>query len=655
MVVRRSMRLLMKCTLPVPWLAGMMVWWAAWGSALGQAPEVLVELDQEQAFVGEPVDYRVLLNHCGMESEPDMSAFDAFDVKLVSRSQIQSSRSIRNGGRRQQVVRIGPLFEYQLRPRRAGRIEIPGPTVQVDGTTYQGRVLSLQVADIDDQDLVYLEVTTEPESVYPLQPFQVRLTMAIKSLPEPAAETDPLRLRRRLPLLTIPWADDDFLDDALQPQRPLDRWIRPYVDDTSFGVSINNYQGAMSGFSGFFGSLGGDNRLAFRPQPRRVRREDRRGRLVEYWEYVFERTVIPQRPGPLSLGMVTIKGQFAARINTRGNVELETVYAIARPPALEIKEPPREGRPSTYAGAIGSFVGGAELTPTEASVGDPMTLTLWVRGTGTLNQAAAPNLAAQPDLAAEFKVYEATEQTEEETRRFTYSLRPKAESTTVFPAVPILTYFDVESEAYVTLESDPIPIAISPASQLATSEIAMAVRPHGQTAEIGVLSDGIYANVTDLAQFRNDGVNPRRWFLGMGGLAGLFVVIALVSQRWQRWQDDHGRQRRKSAGGRARQRLAAAEGSDVRQAAEAISDGLVGLVADACDLDENGLTSAEAARELEAQGVPPSLVERLTRVLEACDGMRYASVGVEFAAVQREAEGVLADLVQDLRSRKLVA
>ncbi len=214
-----------------------------WHGLLAETPQVLVELDREQIFVGETVHYRVLLNHCGMQAEPDMSDFKQFDVRLVSRSEIQSTRIIG----RQRLVRMGPLYEYQLRPRMTGSLHVPAPSVEIDGKTYVGQTLTLKVSEIEDQDLVRLEMSSEPESVYPMQPFRIRLTLAVKGLPDPASETDPLQLRRALPSLTIPWADDEQLDDALEPKEPFSRWLGQYIDQKSYGVSINNLQKEQGG------------------------------------------------------------------------------------------------------------------------------------------------------------------------------------------------------------------------------------------------------------------------------------------------------------------------------------------------------------------------------------------------------------------------
>ena len=58
-------------------------------------------------------------------------------------------------------------------------------------------------------------------------------------------------------------------------------------------------------------------------------------------------------------------------------------------------------------------------------------------------------------------------------RQFTYSLRPRTADIKAFPPVA-LSYFDVDRERYVTLRTEPIPLRVAAARQLADGEIAMA-------------------------------------------------------------------------------------------------------------------------------------------------------------------------------------
>jgi hypothetical protein len=336
-------------------------------------------------------------------------------------------------------------------------------------------------------------------------------------------------------------------------------------------------------------------------------------------------------------------------------LELEAVYAIADPLVVTVREPPLEGRPADYIGAIGRFDCGAAISPSEAKVGDPMTLTIWLRGTGTLDRATAPRLQDEPGIVEQFKVYDATEETDEDVRKFTYSLRPKVAGVAEFPEVT-MAYFDVQQGEYVTLRTKPVPIEVSVAEQLQSRDIAVADAASRGGAEIEVRQEGIFANVTELSAVRDERVDPERWFLNLGGLAGLFLVVVAGKQQFDRRSADVGLARRRKAAGRARQRLDEAdkrgEQSTPGAAADLVGSALVGLVADVCGISEQGLTSAEATRRLTELQVNAELCDRYETVLDECDAIRFGSRAGGVGGLVNEAGRVVDDVTAALRKLK---
>jgi hypothetical protein len=91
------------------------------------------------------------------------------------------------------------------------------------------------------------------------------LTVAVKALPEPVADRNPVTVLRRLPALSIPWANDDSLPAGIHPELSWQKWLGAWQNDRG-GFSVNNV-GAQSAFSFF-----DDARLDFRPS-RAARRE----------------------------------------------------------------------------------------------------------------------------------------------------------------------------------------------------------------------------------------------------------------------------------------------------------------------------------------------------------------------------------------------
>jgi len=483
-----------------------------------------------------------------------------------------------------------------------------------------------------------------------MQPFNVRLTVAVHPLPDLHKEKSPISVQDPPPRLSIPWADDSELPEGLHAKTPVERWLTSLQDERN-GFSVNDI--STRGAFGFNGRL-----AVFQPKPTRAFRKDSEGQRTEYWEYVFERTFIAERVDEFNFGPVGLKGVFAIRANSRGKLEGESVYASAKAVTVHVKDVPAEGRPASYTGAVGRFRIGSEITPQEAKVGDPMTLSLWLTGVGTLDQTLAPDLAQASDVVAGFKIYEATEETENDTRRFTYTVRPKHAGVTEIPSIPI-SYFDTDEEKFVTLQSEPLAIVVSEADRLTDGDIAMATTPRTATSDIEVSQNGIFANVTDLSQLRNETVHPQRWFLGLGGLAGLFFVVTFVTQRIQTLRTDEGLQRRRAAISVAKQRLQAAataiEAGNTQNGIERVSESLLEFVADVCDAEPRGLTSQGAIKKLEDASVERKAVEGFAATMKACDGARYGAGIDSREDVLEAARRSLDELANAMKARRLLS
>ena len=64
-----------------------------------------------------------------------------------------------------------------------------------------------------------------------------------------------------------------------------------------------------------------------------------------------------------------------------------------------------------------------------------------------MESATAPDLAKNPAIAKNFKIYDATEQTKGAERRFTYSLRPLTAELKEFPPIEA-SYFNAKTEQF---------------------------------------------------------------------------------------------------------------------------------------------------------------------------------------------------------------
>jgi len=610
-------------------------------------PELLVELSRQRIYEGESVEYQVILNHVPSPQPPRLDGFDDFQVQALGENSLDSRQISIINGRMTEVVRQGRAYRYAMTPKRSGSLSIPGPVAEIDGRTYTGPALTLVVVPPADQDLAVLEITSDREHVYPMQPFTIRCTIAVKALPEPVADRNPVTVLRRLPALSMPWATDESLPAGVKPDRTWQDWIER-LRSSRGGFSINNI-GSRSVISLF-----DDGPLGFLPEPRRTTRKDRTGRDAAYWEFDFVRRFTACELGELSFGPVTLKGAFVAAVDADARAETEDVFAVAKPRIVIVRDAPAEGRPDSYIQAIGQFTLAASLVPSEAKVGDPLTLTLKLRGEGTLDAAQAPDVAGHPEVAERFRVYEATEETRGDARWFTYSLRPLQPGQTAFPAIPV-SYFDVDQERYVSLQTSPIPLSIAEAERIREGEIAVAPGTRSGQA-IEVRQDGILANIDDLASLRNQSVRPAGWLAYVSLLGVAYVGIALASRPLSRYFGDAELQRRRAAPGRARLRLRAAcaeiQAGCQRDGAEQLGAAVTGLVADMAGQSEAGMTSREVERQLAAWDVADELRQQVARLLEICDGARYGGSSGQVQELSESAPPLVDRLVRALKGDK---
>lgn len=622
-------------------------------------PELLVQLAKDRIYEGESVSYAVIPNHVDNPSTPKLDGFDDFVVEFQGQRRIDLQQTENINGERRALVLRGHVFSYLLTPKRSGELTVPAPTCEVNGKVLQGQSFKLHVVAPEEQDFAFLEILVDKTAVYPVQPFTVTLKIAVKGIPNPLDEEDPVALLASIsrrssfsmsifgersvppPALSIPWAEDHGLPAGLVPDRTLRRWLGRYAAGRGGGFAIKNdpFQGLTT----------------YSPGGQRIRRNDGSGRSADYWEYSFDRKFSAKQVGEYSFGPATLKGELVTGVNARRQVNLEEVYALAKPVVVTVRDAPLEDRPASYAGLIGRRFGlESQIAPTKAKVGDPMTFTVTVRGQGTVDAVTAPRLEDISEIAGHFRIHEATEESDDEMRSFTYGLRPLDTALESFPPLE-MSYFDVDQEEYVTLHTEEISLQIGTAEKLPTGDIAMADTSPSGGSDIEMQEGGLLANHT-LASLRNDSVDPFRWFAGLGSLAGVYVIVLLVTQKVRRVIADPDLVRRRTAATRARRRLRDATRSKAGTQAEveSLRAAIVGLIADASGIDEAGLTTGELREQLVEIRSDETIVARLTEWCEACDAARYGASVDAVHGLEHEAQTLLEDLIKTFKSKKLL-
>lgn len=285
---------------------------------------------------------------------------------------------------------------------------------------------------------------------------------------------------------------------------------------------------------------------------------------VGYYVFTFRSTLSSLRTGDLKVGPaslellveVPMEGQQRQMLPPGfppgffgGATEPRKLVVKSQQVTVKVLPLPTEGKPANFSGAVGDFQMTATATPTDLTVGDPVSVEIAVSGAGNFDALSAPALISNggwklyPPKRYNIEGQIDQNQTPTLERKIGYSqvMVPEA----VHPSVPPfeLNYFSPAEKRYVNLRTAAIPLAMRPAPVTEAAESA--TTGTSVVAELPPPVVDPQADITDIL------VNPAatsRWISPTGALllknpvfwsaqavpVGLFVlasVIAFVRRR----------------------------------------------------------------------------------------------------------------------------
>lgn len=622
--------------------------------ATGNAPpRIEASLERDRIFKGESVVYSVDVLEVAAQGEPDVSGLVDFIIESKDDQTMNYSSTTLINGRMRNERRVGHRFMYRLTPKTAGTFVLPAPKYVHDGETYtyMGPELRLEVIGPQPQELVAITTRVDRRGTRPLQPLAVRVRLFVKKFPPPNDGLDPVAgFSGESPNLRIPWvtAPEGLEGDSI------DHWLgaRRARGDRGFSINELTFQS-----NDIFNVFAGSRLAIFAFDGRPATEKDFDGfegaaslvgRSKEFYVYEITRNFTPTRPGRFELAPITLKGDFGVDVKGR-QVVTKTIFDEGEPISFDVDDAPQEGRPASYCGAFGRrFTLDATVTPNRGRVGDPLALSMRIRGEGNLQSMRPLELSAQPGIAGVFTVEQAGSQFENGVRTLQYVLRANSETVREIPSLE-LSWFDVDANTYASTRSAPLELTIDSVSNLGSADI---VTSQGTRASFDGIerADGLFGNRVDPAEVGDERVDGRRVFAWIGMLALAYAALSIAVSIRDRKNADPARVRRRGAVRRMNERIAAAT-SGAREngdgAAESLQLALLGLVADAGGLPESGVTGKEALKVLAACGVAETLRGEFTSLVDHIDRLRFGGGTVDADLAQR-AKDLAATLATEL-------
>lgn len=560
--------------------------------ALAQGPSpITAEVDRTTLTTDEALNLTITVRTTTSEQvSPELPSFDGFDILGTSTSQ-------------QLVFESGRLnsqmsYSFRLRPNQVGTLSIPAIEVTIDGQSHETEPIA---------------ITATPGSV-PVIPS------AEAGRPGAAAGDRAMFVEASV--------------DNPEPYvgAPVVYTFRFYRDPRSGGLARQPRYSAPA-FTGFWNKYAPDQSSV----------TERLGDRI--YEVAELKTVIyPTAPGPVRIepAKLSIPSGFFS-----SGATLET-----EPVDLDVRPLP-DGAPEGFDGAVGRFRMDAALDNDRAEVGEPLGLTVSLRGEGNLDALPDPRW---PELPAGWRDFEqrATLDSRAEggrvdgEKRFERLLIPGQPGSSTLPPIRYV-FFDPDAGAYQTIETTPLEVAVMPGA--AAGDAAAGAGGAGTEWAGGSADPGASATIPDVLPYGQAGLLARppaalMWLLW------LLPLALLAGDRL--WTRQRRRRTAARAAAPARAQAYASARADLDRAAQAGAQApalaeraLRDYLAARLDRPAAGLSSEALAADLRTRGFAPPLIERVTRCLATAEAARYTGSAGGWdasAALLGEVEAVIGAL-----------
>jgi hypothetical protein len=572
-------------------------------------------VEGQDVFVGDSFDFQIQVSGNDEPSAPILSGLADFEVQALGGQKNNSESVSIINGQMTREVRRGYVYAYRLTPKREGDLVIPSIDIHAGGRTVKTQPILLHAAKPQENETFKLRLTLSREKCYVNEPVTLTVTWYIGK--------DFRNFEFSLPIL----GNKNFTFISQEPQiDPRKRYVRiPLAGSLVIG-EIG--QGTLDGKT--------------------------------YTTVIFQKILIPKQPGTFEIPRATVAcnalmGGFDDDFLGRGNGTYKKFVTPSNGLTLQVTELPAVGRPANFSGLVGTYRMDAAATPTQVNVGDPITLTVRIRGPEYLKQVELPPLSRQPAMARDFKIPQdmAPGKIEGFTKVFTQTIRALNAHVTEIPAID-LSFFDSTAGKYKIARTKPIPLVVKE-TKVITIRDAEGRELAPVQNELKAWQEGIAHNYEDLGALDNQEFglptlirSPVYLALGIVPPATwLVLLISTVVYRARR--ADPQAVKARGAYGELTKRIKICLKDDQNKDAKLLEAARIYL-GSKLRLVPGSLTWRDVEPRLTERRIDDEILRGLKGVFDECEARRYAGPEESSAGLAATAQRLL-DLARKLERR----
>lgn len=361
-------------------------------------------------------------------------------------------------------------------------------------------------------------------------------------------------------------------------------------------------------------------------------------------QIIKEYLLYPQQSGQLTIESTDLTAVAQVVMRSRrtfdpffgGGAEVYNVPRKLSTGTLTINvKPLPAGAPASFAGAVGSFTMDTENPPQMLKANSAASYTVTINGTGNLTFLQAPKLS----LPTSFELYDVRSTESIRTtaagtsgyRRFEYPFIARSEGD--YNLQPIeFTFFSPERESYVTLQSAPLTLSISPDGSGSSSTAQQLII--GSSKE-GVRQIGSDIHFIKIGEPRLSSISAPLMLSGTYFVLIALVIVATVVayfilRRIIRDSKNTVLRRNRRANKVAVQRFRVAEKYMTERNRHSFFEEMLlalwGYMSDKLNIPVSSLTKERIREELQRRGCSAEVAHHFTDIISRCDEAQYSPV-----------------------------